>query len=72
MEFIDLTGHRCPYPLVKVKMAIKALPTGQQLQVILSDKQSCRDVPEYIKKQGHVVRTAPTQLGHLAVWITKT
>ncbi|MGL4476489.1 MAG: sulfurtransferase TusA family protein [Shewanella sp.] len=71
MEFIDLTDHRCPYPLVTVKMALKQMSVGMQLHVLLSDKQSCKDVPAYIKKQGHTVSTAPTELGFLAVWITK-
>ena len=55
MIFIDLTLFRCPVPLVKIKLALKPMRDGEQLHILLSDSGSRRDVPQYLKKQGHVV-----------------
>ncbi|MCK8046502.1 MULTISPECIES: sulfurtransferase TusA family protein [Shewanella] len=52
MIIIDLTSYRCPLPLVKVKMALKQLSTGDSVHVLLSDPGSRQDVPRYLKKIG--------------------
>ncbi|GIU51802.1 transcriptional regulator [Shewanella sairae] len=52
MVIIDLTSYRCPLPLVKVKLALKQLSSGESVRVLLSDPGSRQDVPRYLKKVG--------------------
>ena len=52
MIIIDLTPYRCPLPLVKVKLALKQLSSGECIRVLLSDPGSRQDVPRYFKKAG--------------------
>jgi tRNA 2-thiouridine synthesizing protein A len=53
MIIIDLTAHRCPYPLVQTKMLLKQLAAGDKLQILLSDTGSRQDVPQFLKKLCH-------------------
>ncbi|ABO23708.1 sulfurtransferase TusA family protein [Shewanella loihica] len=50
MTFIDLTHYRCPLALVKLKMALKQLPSGDVLRVQLKDSGSRQDVPRFLEK----------------------
>ncbi|GIU11887.1 MULTISPECIES: sulfurtransferase TusA family protein [Shewanella] len=71
MIFIDLTLFRCPVPLVKIKLALKPMRDGEQLHILLSDSGSRRDVPQYLKKQGHVVEELRNDASLLALMIIK-
>ncbi|QQX82253.1 sulfurtransferase TusA family protein [Shewanella sp. KX20019] len=71
MNIIDLTAFRCPLPLVKVKLALKQLKSGQKVRVLLSDPGSKQDVPRFLKKVGyhHEIFTLDEYI--LALEITK-
>ncbi|MCK7633156.1 MULTISPECIES: sulfurtransferase TusA family protein [unclassified Shewanella] len=71
MIFIDLTPFRCPIPLVKVKLALKPMDAGETLHILLSDSGSRRDVPVYLKKQGHRVEVLRDDAAQLALIIMK-
>ena len=71
MIFIDLTPYRCPVPLVKLKMAVKAIGVGDSLHVQLSDSGSRQDVPAFFKNQGHSVEIIQDDENRLCVVITK-
>jgi tRNA 2-thiouridine synthesizing protein A len=58
MIIIDLTAHRCPYPLVQTKMLLKQLAAGDKLQILLSDPGSRQDVPQFLKKIGRNVEVS--------------
>ncbi|MCE9684650.1 sulfurtransferase TusA family protein [Shewanella sp. AS16] len=72
MVFIDLTSYRCPLPLVKVKLALKQLAVGEQLQVVLSDPGSRMDVPRFLKNQGHGLQELYNDANRLTLRITKS
>ncbi len=55
MLCIDLTNFRCPLPLVKAKLALKKLPDGEKLHLLISDRTSRLDVPKYLLKEGYFV-----------------
>ncbi|MCL1144604.1 sulfurtransferase TusA family protein [Shewanella marinintestina] len=71
MIIIDLTPFRCPLPLVKVKLALKQLSSGDSINVVLSDPGSRQDVPRYLKKIGlsHTVQEDTTSI--LSIIVTK-
>ncbi|RLV61226.1 sulfurtransferase TusA family protein [Parashewanella curva] len=56
MQFIDLTDHRCPLVLVKIKMALKSLHVGEKLHLAIYDHLSRKDVPKFLQQQGHKVQ----------------
>lgn len=71
MIFIDLTPFRCPVPLVRVKLALKSMSSGETLHIFLSDSGSRRDVPLFLKKQGHNIQVLCDDAIQLALMVTK-
>ena len=50
---IDLTGLKCPIPLVKMLQAIKTISVGESLLVKADDPAFCMDVQAWCKRTGH-------------------
>jgi TusA-related sulfurtransferase len=52
---LDTSGLRCPMPLLKTKLELNAMETGQELEVIATDPGSARDIPAFVKLTSHVL-----------------
>jgi sulfite reductase (ferredoxin) len=55
MNRLDLTGVKCPFNYVKVKLALEGLAQGTKLEVILDDGSPIRNVPASLSNDGHKV-----------------
>ncbi|MBI4666982.1 MAG: sulfurtransferase TusA family protein [Nitrospinae bacterium] len=55
VDVLDLTGVKCPYNFVKVKLALEGLAVGAQMDVILDEGAPIKNVPESLKNEGHLV-----------------
>lgn len=58
MEFkvdqtIDCKGLSCPMPIVRTKKAVDAMPVGDVLEVLATDKGSLADLKAWAKRTGH-------------------
>ncbi|MEC7545455.1 sulfurtransferase TusA family protein [Thalassolituus sp.] len=52
-SILDATGLQCPMPLLKTKLALRELTSGQILKVIATDSGSQQDIPRYLEKTNH-------------------
>jgi tRNA 2-thiouridine synthesizing protein A len=50
---LDASGLACPMPVVKTKMAINKLESGQTLKVISTDRGSLSDIPAWAEATGN-------------------
>ncbi len=50
---LDLTGLRCPLPLLRLKIHLKSIEPGSLLWVATSDPASQRDFAAFAAQQGH-------------------
>ena len=50
---LDARGLLCPMPLLKAKLALNGLKTGQKLKVLATDQGSKRDIPAFIELSPH-------------------
>lgn len=50
---IDLTGLKCPLPVLRTKKALSAMEAGQVLMVRTDDPNSADDIPAFAKMSGH-------------------
>lgn len=50
---LDVTGLRCPLPLLKAKKAITQLKVGEALKVSATDSGSQRDFQAYMEHSNH-------------------
>ena len=52
---LDLTGLRCPLPVLKTRKALKGLKAGDRLEVHCTDPLSVIDIPNLIRETGDKV-----------------
>ncbi len=52
---VDAKGLSCPMPIVKTAQAIKALTTGQLLEVLATDPGSVKDFEAWSKSTGNAL-----------------
>lgn len=52
MTKLDLTGLKCPLPVLKTRKALKALTAGDRLEVHCTDPLSVIDIPNLIRETG--------------------
>ncbi len=60
---LDLKGMSCPMPLLKAKLALKSLSSGQTLRVLATDPGSVRDFASFARLSGHVLVSSEEQDG---------
>ncbi len=52
---VDAKGLSCPLPIVKTAQAMKAMTSGQVLEVLASDPGSVKDFAAWSKTTGHEI-----------------
>jgi sulfite reductase beta subunit-like hemoprotein/TusA-related sulfurtransferase len=71
-DILDLTGVKCPFNYVKVKLALEKLDSGARLDVILDDGSPIRNVPASLSIDGHrVIATDPYEGGRFLLVVEK-
>jgi TusA-related sulfurtransferase len=68
----DLRGVGCPMNLVKTKVALSGIQSGQLLELILDNGAPIRNVPEAARREGHdILREEQLEDGAWSVVIRK-
>lgn len=61
---INLSGLRCPLPVLRTKKALSEMAPGQLLRVFSTDPESRHDIPAFAQMAGHQVeKTRPADNG---------
>lgn len=55
MVVLDLSGLKCPLPVLKARKALRGLNPGDQLKVICTDPLAAIDVPNLIRETGDIL-----------------
>ena len=50
---VDARQLACPLPLLKAKMALKSISSGQIMRVLATDPTSQRDLTTFVNMAGH-------------------
>lgn len=54
---LDLTGLKCPLPVLRTRKALKALAIGECLEIHCTDPLAAIDIPTLIRETGDRVET---------------
>jgi len=54
-ETLDCKGMQCPMPVLKTKLKMDSMSSGKILKLITSDPGSCKDIPAWAERVGHVL-----------------
>lgn len=49
---LDLTGLKCPLPVLKIRRALLDLPRGCIMEAVVTDPMAEIDVPDLVKELG--------------------
>ncbi|EWH09603.1 SirA-like protein [Catenovulum agarivorans DS-2] len=52
-EPIDCRNMCCPMPLLTLKLSLKKAQKGEQIEVLLRDKSSLKDIPAWLKLKAY-------------------
>ncbi|MBL8702444.1 MAG: sulfurtransferase TusA family protein [Alphaproteobacteria bacterium] len=50
---LDVTGLKCPLPVLRVQKRMRDLPPGEILRILATDPGAPRDLASFCEAQGH-------------------
>ena len=53
IERLDVTGHKCPVPVLRVRRKIEEMRIGEHLFVQATDPMTQLDFPHFCQESGH-------------------
>jgi len=71
MQFIDTSGLAQPGPVVKTRRALKAMRTGEKLELLANDPDCLRYIPAFCSNNGHHLLNARQEDGIILFEIEK-
>lgn len=54
---LDLTGLKCPLPVLRTRRALQRLRPGQTLGVTCTDPLSAIDIPHLVREEGDLIES---------------
>lgn len=55
IQILDVSGHKCPVPVLRLRRKLMDLAIGDQVEVRASDPMTQIDIPHFCAQAGHVV-----------------
>ncbi len=68
---LDLSGLKCPLPVLRTRKALKSLQPGDRLEVLCTDPLAVIDVPNLIRETGDVIEILRRDADGIAFLIEK-
>ena len=69
---VDAQGLDCPMPLLKMKLALNQLQSGQVVKLLATDPGSVKDIGSFCELSGNDLLKFTQSDGRYAYWIEKT
>ena len=69
---LDLTGLKCPLPVLKARRAIKDMPVGAELVVLADDPAAPLDFDHFCQTSGHQLSESSASGGVFTMRIVKS
>ncbi|HET7486361.1 MAG TPA: sulfurtransferase TusA family protein [Acidimicrobiales bacterium] len=70
-DTLDVRGMACPMPVVKTKLAIGKLETGDVLRVLATDRGALKDIPAWAEATGNTVVSTDQREGEIEFLVEK-
>ncbi|AWN35548.1 sulfurtransferase TusA family protein [Methylobacterium radiodurans] len=68
---LDLTGLKCPLPVLRTRKALRALAPGARLTVACTDPMAAIDIPNLLREDGHRLESSAREGGVLRFFILR-
>lgn len=70
-QCLDARGQACPLPLLRAKVALNGMQSGQLLYLVATDAGSQRDIARFAELAGHELLQAEEREGEFHYWLRK-
>lgn len=70
-DLLDVRGLACPMPVVKTRLAIDKLGSGDVLRVLATDRGSMKDIPAWADATGHTIVSMEERPGDIQFLVRK-
>ena len=60
-QTLDLTGYRCPIPVVRSEAILRRMAPGEQVTILADDPIAAVDIPHFCRAAGHTVERLPAE-----------
>jgi tRNA 2-thiouridine synthesizing protein A len=71
MNELDLSGLKCPLPVLRTRKALLSMAPGERLHVICTDPLAGIDVPNMIRETGDVLEEQRQETSRITFLIRK-
>ncbi len=71
MTELDLSGLKCPLPVLRTRKALRGLQPGERLRVICTDPLAGIDVPNLIRETGDILEDQRQEPARISFVIRK-
>lgn len=71
MTELDLSGLKCPLPVLRTRKALLSMMPGEKLQVVCTDPLAGIDVPNLIRETGDVLEEQKQEAARITFLIRK-
>ena len=71
VTLLDLSGFKCPLPVLKTRKALRAIAVGEHLQVRCTDPLAGIDIPHLIRETGDLIVSQQQEDRHITFVIAK-
>ena len=68
---LDVRGMSCPLPLLKAKLELNRMASGEVLKVLATDAGSQRDFRAFARLAGHALLHEEVEDGVFRYWLRK-
>ena len=70
-ETIDVRGHRCPVPTLRLRKALEGVAPGETVRLLADDPMARIDVPHFAAAGGHELVAVEDQGSAVAFTVRK-
>lgn len=68
---LDASGLTCPMPVLRAQKQLRAMQTGEVLEVLSTDPVSKTEMPLFCEQAGHALLHSSESEGEWRFWIRK-
>lgn len=61
LSHLDVTGYRCPLPVIRMEAVLRKMAPGATLLVRADDPVAALDIPHFCREAGHNARRQPDE-----------
>lgn len=69
---LDVSGHKCPIPVLRLRRALETLNSGDIIELMATDPMTLIDIPNFCREAGHVIEETSERQDYILYIIKKS